>query len=75
MVKILDITYAKSDNASQLNSEERTLLLSLIKDFKDLTTEPFNLELKPDSKLFNSRYYPVPIMNKETFRKDLKRLV
>ena len=38
MVKILDITYAKADlkqvvNGSQLNSEERTLLLILLEDF------------------------------------------
>ena len=83
MVKILDSTYAKADNISQINDEERTLLLSLIKDFEDLfggtlddwTTEPFNLEINPDSKPFNSRYYPVPRINKETFRKDIKRLV
>ena len=89
MVKILDSTYAKVDlkhvanNTSQLNAEERTMLLSLIKEFKELfggtldewTTEPFNLEINPDSKPFNSRYYPVAIINKETFRKDIKRLV
>ena len=42
MVKILDSIYAKAylkcvaDNASQMNSEERTLLLILIEDFEDL---------------------------------------
>ena len=41
MVKILEITYAKADleqvvsNYSQLNGEERTLLLSLFEDFED----------------------------------------
>ena len=41
MVEILYIIYAKSDleqvlaNASQINSEERTLLLILLKDFGD----------------------------------------
>ena len=57
MVKILDSTYAKADlnqvanNPSHLNSEERTLLLSLIKDFEELfdgtsgdwATEPVDL--------------------------------
>ena len=38
-------------------------------------TKPFNLELNPDSKPFNSRFYPVPIINTETFRKELKRVV
>ena len=41
----------------------------------DWDTEPVDLELNPDSKPFNSRYYPVPIINKETLRKELKRLV
>ena len=81
MVKILDSNYAKADprqvseNATQLDAEERTLLLSLIEDFRDLfdgilgdwSTEPVDLELKPDSKPLNSRYYPVSIINKETF--------
>ena len=66
-----------------MNAEERTLLLILIEDIKYLfdgtlgnwATEPVDLELNPDSKSFNSRYYPVPIINKETFRKELKHLV
>ena len=86
--KILESTYAKSDlekvvNDSQLNSEEITLLLSLLGDFQDLfdgnlgdwDTEPVDLEIKPDSKPFNSRYYPVPRIKKETFQKDLKGLL
>ena len=42
MVKFLDITYAKIDlnqvaeNSTQLNAEERTLLLSLLEDCEDL---------------------------------------
>ena len=88
MVKILDITYAKVDlkhvvNDIQLNSEERTLLLSLLGDFEDLfggtlgnwSTEPVDLELNTASKSFNSRCYPVPRIKKEKFRKELKRLV
>ena len=89
MVKILDSAYAKSDlnqaayKSTQLNFEERTMLLSLLEDFEDLfdvtlgnwAVEPVELELNPYSRLFKSRYYPIPIINKETFRKDLKRLV
>ena len=52
-------------------------------DFKDLfdgtlgncDTEPFELELKPYYKPFNNRYDLIPIFNKETFRKELKRRV
>ena len=85
MVKILDSTYVNvkadlnqlSDNATQLNAEERTQLLSLLEDFEDLfgvtlgdwATEPVNLELKPGSKPFNSRYYPVPRINRGDFSK------
>ena len=38
-------------------------------------TTPVELEVKPGSKPFNARYYPVPRINNETFRKDLRRLV
>ena len=41
----------------------------------DWATEPVDLELNLDSKPLNSRYYPVPRINKEFFRKELKRLV
>ena len=41
----------------------------------DWTTDPIDLELNPDSKPFNSIYYLVPIINKETFLNELKRLV
>ena len=80
MVKILDSSYAKAElkqvvNNSQLNSEERTLLLILLEDFEDLfdgtlgnqATDPVDLELNPYYKTFNSRYYPVPRINMETF--------
>ena len=44
MIQILDSTYAKADlkqvvNASQLDYEERTLLLSLLAGFEDLFDE------------------------------------
>ena len=78
MLKILDSNYVKAEfkqtvnNDSQLNAEERTLLIRFIEDFKESfdgtldewATEPVNLDLTPDSKPFNSIYYPVPIINK-----------
>ena len=81
MLKIHESTYAKADleqvvaNAIHMNAEERTLLLILLGDFKDLfdgtlgdwATEPVDLELKSDSKPFHSRYYPVPRINKDIF--------
>ena len=85
MMKTLDSNYAKSDlkqvfdNGTQMNYEERILLLSLLKDFEDLfcgtlgdwATETIDLDLKPYFKPFNSRYYPVPLFNREIFRKEL----
>ena len=70
-------------NASQLNAEERIMLIRILEGFEDLfggtlgnwAIEPVDLELKPDSKPFNSRYYLVPIINKEKFRKEIKPLV
>ena len=41
----------------------------------DWDTDPVNLKLKPASKLFNSKYHLVPIINKETFLKEIKILV
>ena len=41
----------------------------------DWDTDPVELELKKGSKPFNSKYYPVPRINKETFPKELKCLV
>ena len=81
MVKIIDSTYVNADlkqvanNSTQLNDEERTLLLSILDDFEDLFygnlgdwfMEPVDLELNPGYNPFNSRYYPVPIINKEIF--------
>ena len=88
-VKILDNTYEKSylnqlaANTTRMNDEERTLLLRLLKDSEDSfggtlgdwDTETVDLHLKPGYIPFNSKYYLVPIINKETFRKYLKHLV
>ena len=63
-----------------MNAVERTQLLRLLGNFQDLfdgtigdwDTETIDLELNPYSKPFNCKYYPVPIINNETFRKELK---
>ena len=85
MVKILNSTYSKSDleqvaaNTTQINSEEKTQLLRLLKDFEgffDITlgysdTDPVHFELNPNSKQLNCKYYPVPRFNKGNFFKEL----
>ena len=89
MLKIFDSTNKNwtlkqvADKYSQMNSEGMTQLFIPLEDFKDLFdgtsgdwgTEPVNLELNTYSKPFNSRYYMVPIINKEKLRKELKCLV
>ena len=89
LVKILDSTYVNSDlkqvvdNTTHLNAAERTQLIRILKYFEDLFdgtlgdwyTDPVDLELNPGSKPFNSKYYPVPRINKEAFCKELKLLV
>ena len=89
MVKNLDRTYTKADlkhvfaNTIQLNAEEKTQLLGLIKDFEyffDVTigewdTEPVYLELSPNSKPFNCKHYLVPRINKDRFHNAIKHLV
>ena len=85
MVKIPDSTYAKADlkqvanNENQMNDDKRTLLLSLLEEFKDLfdgtlgdwATDTVDLEINPYSKRFNSRYYLVPGINKNFFERSL----
>ena len=66
-----------------MHAEERTQLLILLKDFKefledtlgDRSTESIDFGIKPGSKPFNSKYYSVPRINKETFRNELRRLL
>ena len=86
LVKILRSIYAKAelkqvnDNANQLKYEEINQLPSLLEYFKELSggtrgywdTEPIDLELRTCYTPFNCKYYPVPRINKEKFRKELK---
>ena len=56
------------------------MILGILNEFEDLfdgnlvrwDTEPVNIELKPDSKPFDNKYQPTPIIKKETLRKDLQ---
>ena len=89
LVKIIDSTYARADlkqvadNANHMNDKERTQLPRHLDYFKGLfdgtlgnwDIYPVNLDINPCYKPFNSKYYTFPRINKETFRKDLKRLL
>ena len=61
-----------------MNADEETQLIRILEDFEDLFdgyTVSVDLNLKPGSKIFNSKYYLVSRANKETFHKELKILV
>ena len=89
LVKIVDSIYANenftqiADSVIHMDSEDRTQLLELLKYFEDLCditlgdfyTDPVELDLNSASKPFNGKNYPVNIINKENFRKELERLV
>jgi hypothetical protein len=69
--------------AEDLDEHQQKKLLSLLKDFEDLfdgtlgkwNTDPIDIETKPNHKPSSARYYPVPKINKATFKKELLRLV
>ena len=71
-----------ASNATQMNAEEITQLLRLLEYFEDLfdgnlgdwDTDPDDLDIKPGYKPFNSKYDPFHRINKDNFRKELKRL-
>ena len=89
VVKILDADYEKAnldevvENATSLNREQKRKLLKTLKKFERLfdgtlgrwKTDPVKIQLKEGAKAVNSRWYPVPKINKETFKKELERLV
>jgi len=88
-IKILDAKYEKADlpavveeNCKHLTSAERTQLLQLLQRFEQLfdgtlgdwKTSPVKLELRKGVRPFNGRAYPVPVIHKETLKKEVKRL-
>ena len=89
VIKILDSNYKKADleevvdKADNLNDKQKEQLLLLLREFEELfdgtlgrwKTTPVKIELKPGAKPVNARWYPVPRINKETFKRELMRLV
>jgi hypothetical protein len=89
IVRMLDSKYEKADldqvaaGAEELDEHQQNKLLSLLKDFEYLfdgtlgkwNTDPIDIETNPDQKPSSARYYPVPKINKATFKKELKGIV
>ena len=89
MVEILDASYEKADlkevcqKATNLAESERDELYKLLIEFEDLfdgtlgrwKTEPAKAELREGAKPVYQRHYPIPNINREAFRTEIKRLV
>ena len=89
MVRILDSKYEKANlskvvaQTTHLSDIEKQKLYKLLVKYEDLfdgtlgewKTEPVDFELVDDAKPHSQRHYPVPHLYKETFRKELERLV
>ena len=88
VVKILDAKYEKAaldevvNNATHLNKSEQEALSKLLKKYETIfdgtlgewKTEPVEFEMKEGAKPHSQRYYPMPHIHKETFKKELLRL-
>ena len=89
MVAILDAKYEKAKlkeivkTAFHLKDVEQQKLYELLKRYETIfdgslgnwKTTPVDFELKEDAKPHSQRYFPVPHLYKETFKKELDRLV
>ena len=89
LVKILDSNYRKANlleivaGANHLNKKQKINLLALLTKYEDLfdgtlgewKTPPVEFELKEGEVPHSQRHYPVPHLYKETFHKELLRLV
>ncbi len=89
MVRILDSKYEKANlsnvvaSTTHLTDVEKRKLYNLLVKYEDLfdgtlgewKTDPVDFELVDNAKPHSQRHYPVPHLYKETFRKELERLV
>jgi hypothetical protein len=86
--KILDAKYEPADldkiarNCDYLTDDEQMQLLSLLHKYQHLfdgslgtwNDKPYDIELKPDAKPYNSRPFPVPKIHEATLKIELERL-
>ena len=88
IIKILDSKYEKAnlrvvaDGAKHLTQVEREKLYKLLIRYKEIfdgslgawKTDDVDFEMKEGAKPHSQRYYPVPHLYKQTFKKELDRL-
>ena len=68
-----------ANGATHLNDKEKELLYQLLLKYKDVfdgslgawRTEPVDFEMIEGEKPHSQRYYPVPHLYKQTFKKEL----
>ena len=89
VLKILDAKYEAADlrqvvaQATHLNDKQKEMLHQLLLKYKSIfdgslgewQTDPVDFELKEGAEPHSERHYPVPHLHKETFKKELKRLI
>ena len=89
VIKILDSKYERAnlklvvEGAKHLTQKERILLYNLLVKYEELfdgslgewDTDPVDFELVDGAKPHSQRHYPVPHLYKQTFKKELERLV
>ena len=89
MVRILDSKYERANlklvasNAKHLTEQEKTLLYELLIKYQEIfdgtlgewQTTPVDFELQEGAKPHSQNHYSVPRIYKETFKKELDRLV
>jgi transposase InsO family protein len=85
---ILDAQYHAADlnqvigEVKTLNNDEQKELLKLLQSYAhlfdgtlgDFNTAPVSIELIPGAKPYHGRPYPVPVIHRETVRKEIQRL-
>ena len=72
-----------SKNCANLNSGQKEGLLALLDKYDELfdgtlgdwKTEPVGLELREGANPFHGRPFPVPVIHRDTLKKEVERLV
>ena len=79
----VDLPKVASDSCAHLNSDQQEDLLALLGKYNtlfdctlgDWKTEHAGLEIKKGVNPFHDRPFPVPVMHRDTLKKEVNRLV
>ena len=78
-----DLPKVISDNCAHLDSNQQKELLALLSNFNELfdgslgdwKTKHVSLELKEGATPFHGRPFPVPLIHRDSLKKEIERLV